>query len=79
MLLCIPYCSTGFIEDIDRYKEPDYLDMVKIFIDELIGLEEFTDPRDRVGDCIFATCEGDYLPWQFEDYGNELTGIYRIS
>ena len=47
--------------------------------DELLDFNSVLASPIKKGIQLFATCEGDYLPRQFEDYEEELEGIYRLS
>ncbi len=68
-----------FVEDVDKHKDYEHQDIMKMLFDELLGFDSVFAPPIKKGVQLFATCEGDYLPRHFEDYEEELTGIYGIS
>ena len=68
-----------FVEDVDRHKDYEHQDIMKMLFDELLGFDRVLAHSLKRGVQLFATCEGDYLPWQFEDYDRELTGIYKVG
>ena len=81
LLAALGCFSTGrlFIEDVDRHKGYEIQDIMKMLFEELLGFDSAFAPTIKESIQLFATCEGEYLPWHFEDCENELTGIYRLG
>jgi len=81
LLAALDCLSIGklFVEDVDRRKGYEHQDIIKMLFDELLDFDSISAPPFKGCIQLFATCKGDYLPWHFEDYEEELTGVYRIS